>query len=753
MKSILISDYDPLKKGWEESIFSTANGYLGVRSCQESGNSGGVSSIRGAYVNGFYDEYDIPYGEKLYGFAEKGQTIVNVTDVQTMDISIDGEVFLLDSGKVSGYEHELFLDKGYQEKRVIWRSESGKEVYVSIRRLASFVQKHLFMISVRVVPLNFSGEIKIMSSVIGDVSNFADPSDPRVASEKKSFLKVSNAEFIENGTALVESFTRRSNLKLSCAVRHRTSAAKEENRLVNGNTLLSEYKYFVKQDESISLTKYCVFVDSRRESDTRKTALAILKDCYDHPIECFINKQVKYLADFWNKAYVKVDSRKLQRSMNYCLYSLLCSAGQDGITSVCAKGLSGEGYEGHYFWDTEIYIFPFFLLTNPDMAKQLLLYRFSILPEAKKHAEIMGHKSGALYAWRSITGSECSAYFPSGSAQYHLTGDVAHAFIQYYLATDDVEFMQNYGAEVLIESARMWLDAGHYSKDQFKIDAVTGPDEYSCIVNNNYYTNCAAKENLLWAYKIMQVLKKAGKDKEIKKRLNVSDKELQSFKKASDSMYLPYDKDLKINPQDDSFLSLKPLDLKSVPKEDFPLLLHRHPLWLYRHQVLKQADTVLAHCLFEDYSDRETIKNSFNYYEKITTHDSSLSACAHSILAAFSGDTNKALSYMLASSQIDLEDTHKNTKDGIHTANMGGLYQCLAQGFAGVRIKEDGLHLSPRIPEKWDEYAFNIRFKNRSIGIRVTKKRATITLLEGEPLSVYVFNEKIKLKDKKKVDL
>ncbi|MGI6215493.1 MAG: glycoside hydrolase family 65 protein [Christensenellales bacterium] len=752
MKSILIKKYDPLKQGWEESVFNTANGYIGVRSCQESGTPDGVFSIRGAYINGFYDEKDIAYGEKLYGFAETGQTIVNVTDVQTVKILIDGEAFSLDSGTLLSYEHELFLDKGFQEKRIKWRSKSNKEVFINIRRLASLAQKHLFIISVDILPINFSGEIKILSSVIGDVSNFADPTDPRVAAEKQSYLKVSKTEFLQDGIAFIKSFTKRSKLELSCAVRHKTSMFHDEKHTAKGNTLISEYLYFANQGEGISLSKYCMFVDSRREKNTGEAALSILEDSFEKSAEYFIESQVKYLADFWNRASVSVDDSKLQRSINYCLYSLLCSAGQDGITSVCAKGLSGEGYEGHYFWDTEIYIFPFFLLTKPNIAKQLLMYRYNILPKAREHAKIMGHKKGALYAWRSITGSECSAYFPSGSAQYHLTGDVAHAFIQYYLATDDIEFMQDFGAEVLVESARLWLDAGHYVKNRFHIDSVTGPDEYSCIVNNNYYTNCAAKENLLWAYKIMQILEKSGKDKQIKKRLDLSYEELESFKKASYNMYLPYDKDLKINPQDDGFLRLKPLDLKSIPKEEFPLLLHRHPLWLYRHQVLKQADTVLAHCLF-DYADRETIKNSFLYYEKITTHDSSLSACAHSILAAFLGDTKKALEYMLDSSQIDLEDTHKNTRDGIHTANMGGLYQCLVQGFAGVRIREDGLHIAPCLPEEWSEYSFNIRFKKRTININVTKKSAALKLLEGEPVNIYAFNKEVNLSGYKEISL
>lgn len=753
MRSILVKEYLPSKNGWEESIFHTANGYLGIRSCPEEGAGDDVFSVRGGYINGFYDIKDISYGEKLYGFPETAQTTVNITDVQGVKLFIGDEEYSLSSGKILKYEHELFMDRGYQEKRILWRSPSGKEVYICMCRMASLVQKHLFILNYKVVPVNFSGEVTIKSSVVGDVENFASADDPRLAGEAQNYLVVDEADFVDDGISLMLSSTKRSKLQLSCAVKHRYSKAFDVEYKKEGNILTTVFTASAKQDKAVFICKYCVFVDFRRNDNPKEKSLEIVKEAFLHPIECFMNKQQKYLEKFWDTSRVIVEGKKLQRSMDYGLYSLLCSVGRDGISSVCAKGLSGEGYEGHYFWDTEIYIFPFFLLTSPEIAKELLMYRYNILPKAREHARIMGHDSGALYAWRSITGSECSAYYPSGSAQYHLTGDVSHAFVQYYLATGDIEFMQKYGAEVLIETARLWMDVSHEKDGVFYIDSVTGPDEYTCIVDNNYYTNCVAKENLYWAYKIMEILSKKDLDKDIIKTLNISDKELKSFKKASDKMYLGYDEKLGITPQDDSFLSKAKIDLSSIPEDKFPLLLNYHPLWLYRHQVCKQADVVLAHSMFEDYTDKKTMEKSFLYYEKITTHDSSLSSCAHSMLASKIGDMKKALSYMESSALIDLEDTHDNTRDGIHTANMGGLYNCIVQGFAGLRIKEEGLYLNPQLPPKWDGYSFSLYFQERLVSVKMTKKHVTLRLLDGEPINLFLFGDKIKLKDKERISL
>lgn len=485
-----------------------------------------------------------------------------------------------------------------------------------------------------------------------------------------------------------------------------------------------------------------MFSDSVRSRDCRHTAKEEMERALSCGLPKWYQKQEAYLKDFWENSALEIEGdEELSRAVDYNLYQLLQSVSKDAYGNIAAKGLSGEGYEGHYFWDTEMYIQAFFVLTNPELSKNLIAYRYETLEEARKNARILGHKSGALYPWRTIMGRECSGYFPSGSAQYHINWDIAYATVAYYLATGDLEFMAEKGAEILYETARLWLDVGNYCDGTFQIHTVTGPDEYTCLVNNNYFTNVNARYNLHWAVKIHCLLEEAGMKDQAAARIGLLPEELRAFEEAEVHMYLPYDEKLGINPQDDSFLSKKVWDLEHTKKEEFPLLLHYHPMYLYRYQVCKQADTVLAHFIFEDAQSMETIRNSFLYYEKITTHDSSLSTCIYSIVASRLGMRKKAYEYFGDSAKLDLFNTHKNTKDGIHTANMGGTYMAIVYGFAGLRLKEKGLYLSPDLPEKWVSYRFRFFYQGSQIQVEVNKDGTRLTLQKGEPVTVFL-NEK-----------
>ena len=344
-------------------------------------------------------------------------------------------------------------------------------------------------------------------------------------------------------------------------------------------------------------------------------------------------------------------------------------------------------------------------------------------------------------------GVECSGYFPSGTAAYHINGDIAYSVISYYLATRDLDFIAREGAEIVFETARLWMDVGNYYKGSFRINEVTGPDEYTCMVNNNYYTNAAAQYNLSWAVKLYELLGREGRLAELAEKIALSEAEIGEFQRAARLMYLPYDEELGINPQDDCFLEKKVWDLENTPPEDFPLLLHYHPLHLYRHQVCKQADTVLAHFIFEDAQTTETIRRSFEYYEKVTTHDSSLSTCIFSIVASKLGMVDKAYEYFGDSAKLDLFNTHKNTKDGIHTANMGGNFMAIVYGFGGLRMKEDGIHFAPVIPVCWDEYCFQVNYENSRIRVIVCSGECTFTLMKGEAKQIFVYGRKYELRD------
>jgi len=730
----------------QETLFHNANGYLGVRGSLEEGVPADFSTMRGTYLNRFYDVIPMKQAESLFGLVEEKDTMLNVADTQSIRIFLEDEECSLFSGEVLDLCRTLDMEAGTTERTVRWRSPKGKEATLRFVRMTSFVEKNVFTIDCTVTPENFSGQIRVVSEHKGLVRNYANPKDPRMGSESPMLLHAEgNRE--KDGTTYLVSRTTKSDLTACTGVKHDFPAggkfAVTYDREAHSYT--AEYVQEVGKSETLRFVKYTVAVDSRHESDCMATCEKCMAENFG-TVDTLYRKQKEYLTQFWHSAETVIDSSDDSTlAMAFNQYQMLQSCG-DGLSGLASKGLSGEGYEGHYFWDTEIYILPFFTCAAPELARRLLSYRYATLPQAKENARLLGHRKGALYPWRTISGRECSGYFPSGTAQYHINGDIAHAIVQYYLYTGDTEYLQQEGAEILVETARLWLDTGNWQGDRFIINDVTGPDEYTCMVNNNFYTNACARDNLYWAAHMAEVLPSVAWDA-LTKRIGITEEELAAFRAAAEGMYLPYDETLGINPQDDSFLQ-KPLwDLEGTPKENHPLLLYYHPLVLYRHQVCKQADTVLAYYLYSDVADRETMKRSFDYYEKITTHDSSLSQCAFSIVAARLGMYDKAWAYFGESLRSDLVNSHGNTGDGVHTANMGGSYMVVTGGFGGVNATEEGLSLAPVVPNGWHGYSFRLHFRGSFLEITAKPDGCEVVLLEGKAITCNVYGRPIHLGD------
>ncbi|MDF2906751.1 MAG: treP [Herbinix sp.] len=731
-----------------ETVFHNANGYIGIRANYEEGYPAGYDTIRGSYINGFYDIADMKQAEKLYGLIEDKQAMLNVVDTQTIHLSIDGEIFSLFEGKLLESKRWLDMEAGITGRRILWSTPSGKQVEIIIKRMTSFVQLPLFTIEYSVKAVNFSGIIRFRSYHLGEVTNYSNANDPRVAQDTRRYLLPVKAEVVD-GVSYLTSHTSISDLKVCTGVTHRLS--KEGNIHTTGleHSAICKVEVPIAEKETVVLTKYTVFSDSIRSKNFEFEAKQQMEQALKISLEEHYRGQWEYLKDFWENCFLEIKGDDaLTEAVNYNMYQLVQSVGKDEYCNIAAKGLSGEGYEGHYFWDTEMYIQPFFNLTEPSITKNLIGFRYSTLEKARENAKILGHRRGALYPWRTIMGVECSGYFPSGTAAYHINGDIAYSIIAYYLTTKDLEFIAREGAEIIFETARLWLDVGNYYQGSFRINEVTGPDEYTCMVNNNYFTNAAAQYNLRWAVKFYDLLEEVGMLREVADRIGLTRKEIEEFRLASEHMYLPYDEELGINPQDDSFLAKKVWDIDNTPKEEFPLLLHYHPLHLYRHQVCKQADTVLAHFIFEDAQSLETIRNSFAYYEKVTTHDSSLSTCIFSIVASKLGLVDKAYDYFGDSAKLDLFNTHKNTKDGIHTANMGGNFMAIVYGFGGLRIKESGICFAPVIPESWEEYSFQINYEDSQIRIRVRQTESSFVLMKGTAKTIKVYGKSYELTEK-----
>lgn len=745
---LLIENEVKLDNRLNETLFNLANGYLGIRGNYEEGTPEDGKTLRGAYINAFYETEEITYGEKLHAFPNNSQSILNVIDAQTIELYIEGEKFSLFEGEILDYKRTLNFKEGTLTREIHWKSLKGKEVKIKINRIVSFTTKELFIVEYTVESLNFDGEIKLISTVNGDVSNIVSEDDPRVGTANAKALEVVEIENKDNISYIADK-TKNSDLTVVCGISHKISNEFVEKVTKSDAEISHEFMINIKQSEKLILTKYAVYTDTRRHEDEISENMKIMKEILKKDFVQIEMEQKTYLTNFWNNSDVEIEGdEKLQQGIRYNLFNLLQSVGRDRCSNIAAKGLSGEGYEGHYFWDTEIYIFPMFLFTNPEIAKNLLNYRYGILDFARKRAKEMGHEKGALYPWRTIAGDECSPFFPAGTAQYHINPDVAYSIIQYHTVTEDLEYIAEKGLEVLLEISRCMYDMGHFGRDdQFRIDSVTGPDEYTCVVNNNYYTNVMTKNLFKNTVKLYNLVKEKFPEKLeiLNGKIKLNKNEIDEFETAGEKMYLPYDKDLKIQPQDDSFLNKDVWNFENTPKEKYPLLLNYHPLTLYRYQVCKQADVLLGNFLMEEESDIEVIENNFNYYEKITTHDSSLSTCIFSIMANRIGKPKVAYDYFMNTARLDLDNLHHNTKDGIHTACMGGTWMSTVFGFAGIRIIGDKLHFRPVLPENWNKLTFKIQFKGRTLKIILSQNSMEVSLMDGKEIEIYIDGKSRKL--------
>lgn len=736
-----------------ETIFTLANGYIGMRGTFEERYSGPKNtSFNGTYINGFYEIHDIVYPEGGYGFAKIGQTMLNVADSKIIKLYVDGEEFDLLQGKILFYERVLDMKKGFVERKVKWESPTGKILEVKIKRIVSLNRQHLAAISFTMQPVNFTGKIRFVSAIDGNVSNINDSEDVRVGSNLKGKVLKTIDKSVEGLKGWIVQKTQKSNFSYACAIdnvlvadsKYEVSNSLEE----DGVKVIVDLE--AEKGTSYTLNKFISYYTSKDFDENKLVVLALeeIEKAKNDGFETIEKEQEEFLNSFWKDADVIIEGDKaLQQGIRFNEFHLLQSVGRDGKTNIAAKGLTGEGYEGHYFWDSDIYIMPFFLYTKPEIAKALVMYRYNLLDAARSRAKELGHK-GALYPWRTIDGPECSAYFPAGTAQYHINADIVYALKRYVEATNDVDFLYDYGCEILFETARFWEDLGAYiplKGNKFCINCVTGPDEYTALVDNNAYTNYMAKMNLEYAYDIANKMKKEVPQKyqKVASKLNLKDEEIVAWKKAADNMYLPYSKELDIIPQDDSFLYKERITVDEIPQDQFPLLLHWHYLNIYRYQICKQPDVLLLMFLQREKFTKDELKKNYDYYEPITTHDSSLSPAIFSILANEIGYTDKAYKYFMMTARMDLDDYNDNVKDGIHAASMAGTWSAVVNGFGGMRVYTNELHFEPRLPKEWNLLSFNVRYKGRKINVKLTKESVVFALLEGEPIEIYCFDEKI----------
>jgi alpha,alpha-trehalose phosphorylase len=760
--NVVEKGYHPEFLAQLETMLAMGNGYLGMRGCPEEG---GPCAENSTLINGFYETHPIIYGEDAYGFAKTGQTIFNVTDSKIIKLFVDDEPFWLPNANLLSYDRRLNMKSGTLDREVLWETPSGKQVSITSRRLVSFAQRHVAAILYDVKLINAAASLVISSEMIADgPAASGDQNDPRLARSLANQALRPQTSYAKDRRVVLCHATEKSRLAVTCATDHalETSCKYAYKAVHAENFGQVAFTVDAKPGAAIRLAKFMVYHTSPTATPQELCGRAewTMDRVVSRGFDQLLAAQEHYVEDFWRRSDVVVEDIRadrtkrttveIQQAIRFNLFHILQASARADDAGVPAKGLTGRAYEGHYFWDTEIYVLPFLAYTSPRIAKNLLTFRFKMLPQARARARQLGHR-GALFPWRTISGEEASAYYAAGTAQYHINADIMYALRKYVAATGDEVFLRDCGAEMLVETARLWLDLGFYSEakgGKFCINGVTGPDEYNAVVNNNAYTNLMARENLRYAVQAIEKMRSTEPEAFVRlvDKTALEPAEIKAWAHAAESMYVPYDERLKIIPQDDGFLDKQPWDFQNTPSDRYPLLLFYHPLNIYRKQVIKQADVVLAMFLLGDAFSREEKKRNFAFYDHLTTGDSSLSSCIEAIVAAETGDIEKAIQYGMAALLMDLADVGGNVKDGCHIASMGGTWMMLTYGLAGMRDDDGTLSFWPRrAPEDNAKLRVPVTYRGQRLEVEIGADRVEYTLRQGECLVIRHETEQIEL--------
>ncbi len=738
------TEYSADDLGHTETLFALGNGYLGMRANPEEGRD---AHTHGTYINGFHETWEIEHAEDAFGFAKVGQTIVNVPDAKTLKLYVDDEPLLLATADLEHYERSIDFRQGTLVRDLIWRTPGGKRVHVRSERMVSFHHRHLAVLTFEVTMLDEAAPIVISSQLLNrqdgedeyhvTAAALGEGADPRRA-RKFSHRVLMPRMQREDGNEIILGYRcTNSKMTLACGIRHvfDTTCESENATQVESDIAKSVLSVRATPGDPVRVTKYVAY-----HTSTGVPAVELADRCSrtlgraeQDGVARLLEGQATWLEGFWARSDIELTGDdNAQQALRWNLFQLAQATARTHEQGVAAKGVTAGGYDGHYFWDTEVYVAPYLAYTEPDAARKLIRFRWQMLGAARARAAVMS-ESGALYPWRTINGLEASAYYAAGTAQYHINAAIVYALRRYLEATGDVEFMAREGAEILVETARLWADLGFYATNgnkTFHIHRVTGPDEYTTVVNDNFYTNVMARFNLRYAARTVRLLAEWNPHAfdAIRRRTDLDLGELDDWDAAADAMFLPFDDELEINPQDSTFLELEAWKWDATGADQYPLLLHYHPLVIYRHQVLKQADVVLAMFLRGEHFSVEHKRRNFDFYDPITTGDSSLSACVQAIVAAEVGYDDLALDYFDRALYLDLADSHGNTTDGVHIASCGGVWAGIVHGFAGMVDHGTALSFAPRLPAKWDRVTFHVQRHGAMLRVDVDHDGCTLSV-------------------------
>ena len=715
-----------------ESIFALSNGHLGLRGNLDEGEPFGLP---GTYLGSVYELRPLPYGESGYGYPESGQSIINVTNGKLIRLLIDDEPFDVRYGQVRSHERILDLRAGMLTREVHWTSPAGQDVVITSERLVSFTQRAIAAIRYVVSPIGGPARVVVQSELVTNEPLPNPGRDPRAAAALEAPLTL-ETQHAHDGDAIMVHRTKRSGLRVAAAMDHVHAGPDDtdvETELLEDTARIT-FSTALQPGETLCVVKFLAYGWSgiRSRAALRDQVAAALTAARQTGWSGLVAEQRQYLDAFWDHSDVEVaGDPEMQHAVRFGLFHVLQAGARAERRPIAAKGLTGTGYDGHAFWDTEMFVLPVLTYTQPDAAADALRWRHSTLGAAKDRALALGLR-GATFPWRTIGGEECSGYWPAGTAAFHVNADIAAAVVRYMDATEDVAFEQEVGLELLAETARLWMALGHHDRDgRYRIDGVTGPDEYSALADNNVYTNLMAEQNLRAAADA------AERHPDRAAHLGITGDEIAAWRSAAATMYIPYDDHLGVHPQADGFTTHQVWNFAATPPDNYPLLLHYPYVDLYRKQVVKQADLVLAlHVRGDAFTDDQRARD-FAYYERLTVRDSSLSAATQAVVAAETGHLDLAYDYLAEAALVDIRDLQHNTRDGIHMAAVAGAWIALVEGFGGLRARNATLCFAPHVPHGIERLTFNLLYRKRRLRVTVQPAAATYELRSGDPLEIY----------------
>ena len=722
-----------------ESIFALSNGHIGLRGNLDEGEPSGSP---GTYLNSFYEVRPLPYAESAYGNPEAGQTMINVTNGKVFRLLVDDEPFDVRYGKLVRHERTLDLRAGVLRREAEWTSPAGQAINVRSTRMVSFVQRSIAAILYEVEPTGASARIGVQSELVANEPMAGESSDPRTAAALAAPLVAEDHAHNALRVSLVH-HTRASGLRMAAGMDHviegpeGTVTVAESQPDLGRLTVSTE----LQPGEKLRIVKFLGYGWSSQRSlpslrDQVHLALAAARRT---GWDGLLKSQREYLADFWERADIQLEGdAAVQQAVRFALFHVIQAAARAELRAIPAKGLTGNGYDGHTFWDMDAYTLPVLTYTAPDAARDALAWRHATLDLAEARARELGLK-GVTFPWRTIRGQECSGYWPAGTAAFHINADIADAVRRYVAATGDEEFEEGPGFDLVVSTARLWRSLGHHdAQGAFRLDRVTGPDEYTALVDNNVYTNLMAARNLAVAASL------AVRHPERSAELAIDEEEIASWRDAASAIVVPFDSDARITQQCNGFTRLRKWDFDGTPANEYPLLLHFHNYMLYSSQVVKQADLVFAIYVCGDHwPDEEQKARDFAFYESVTVRDSSLSAAIQGVVAAEVGHLELAWDYLSETAFIDLRDLANNTGDGVHLAALSGVWHTIVAGFGGMRDHGETLAFAPRLPSKVTRLQFGLLYRGRRLRVEVVPDRATYELLDGEPLEILTHGERM----------